>query len=403
MGIKILNLGIGMLLAGVLSAQTNNIDTTNQPLNSAQNVLNNSSGKKFTIGGYGEIHYNQGFNDTSSTNGKLDVHRMVLFLGYKFNNRVDFVTEVEFEHVKEVYVEQAFMNYRINQAFNLKAGLMLIPMGIQNEYHEPTTFNGVERTSIDGNIVPSTWREIGIGFSGNLDNLSLKYQAYLVNGFLGYDGGGKFKGSNAFRSGRQKGAESTISSPNLSAKVDFYGINGLKIGLAGYVGNSQSTLYDGLMNNDTTGLAEQADSSVVGMAMVGIDLRYTYRAFEARAQVISTAVTNTKEYNTFTGKDLGASMLGYYGEVGYDIISLFKKEATERLVCFGRYEFWDTHASVTSETLKNASYNRSAITTGFSYHVAKGAVFKADYQLFKNDAEENASSSQFNMGVGVWF
>lgn len=400
---KILVLGIGMLLAGVLSAQTNNVDTTNQPLNSAQNVLNNSSGKKFTIGGYGEIHYNQGFNDTARTNGRLDVHRMVLFMGYKFNDRVDFVTEIEFEHVKEVYVEQAFMNYRINQAFNLKAGLMLIPMGIQNEYHEPTTFNGVERTSIDGNIVPSTWREIGLGFSGNLDNLSLKYQAYVVNGFLGYDGGGKFKGSNGFRNGRQKGAESTISSPNLSAKVDFYGINGLKIGLAGYFGNSQSKLYDGLMNNDTIGLAEQADSSVVGLAMVGFDVRYVYKAFEARAQIISSTVSKTKEYNTFTNKDLGSSMLGYYGELGYDVLSIFKKDAKERFVLFGRYEYWDTHAAVTSETLRNDSYNRSAITTGFSYHVAKGAVFKVDYQMFDNNAKGNVPSNQFNMGVGVWF
>jgi hypothetical protein len=82
---KVLSLGIGVLLAGVLAAQTNNVDTTNQPLNSAQNVLNNSSGKKFTIGGYGQIDYNQGFNDSARTNGKLDVHRMVLFMGYKFN------------------------------------------------------------------------------------------------------------------------------------------------------------------------------------------------------------------------------------------------------------------------------------------------------------------------------
>ncbi|MGB0887124.1 MAG: hypothetical protein ACPGSL_03280 [Vicingaceae bacterium] len=400
---RLLSLGLGMLVVGALSAQTNKIDTTNQPLNSAQNVLNNTSQKKFTIGGYGEVHYNQGFNDTTRTNGKLDVHRMVLFMGYKFNDRVDFVTEIEFEHVKEVYIEQAFMNYRINQAFNLKGGLMLIPMGIQNEYHEPTTFNGVERTSVDGSVVPSTWREIGLGFSGNLDELSLKYQVYAVNGFLGYDGGGKLKGSNGFRKGRQKGAESTMSSPNLSAKVDFYGIKGLKLGLAGYFGNTQSTLFDGLSKTDTTGLAEQADSSVVGLAMVGFDLRYQYKAFEARAQVISTTVSNTKEYNTLTGKDLGSSMLGYYGELGYDVLSIFNKDAKERLVLFGRYEFWDTHATVTSELTKNDAYARSAITTGFSYHVAKGAVFKADYQMFSNEAKGSSVSNQFNMGVGVWF
>ncbi|MBL4594395.1 MAG: hypothetical protein JKX68_11360 [Flavobacteriales bacterium] len=389
-------------MACSLSAQVVGTDTTtNAPLNSAQNLLN--SNKKITIGGYGQVDYNQGFNDTARTNGKLDVHRMVLFFGYKFNDRVNFVTEVEFEHVNEVYVEQAFVNYKIAEPFHFRAGLMLIPMGIQNEYHEPTTFNGVERTNIDSDIVPSTWRELGLGFTGNIDGLSLKYQVYAVNGFLGYDGGGKLRGKDSFRKGRQKGAKSTMSSPNLSAKVDFYGIRGLKIGLAGYFGNTQSTLYDGLMNNDTTNLTAQADSSVVGMAMVGFDFRYTFKAFQARGQVIYTSVSNTEQYNKFTGKDVGSAMMGYYGELGYDVLSIFKKEAKERIVLFGRYEFWDTHADVTQELIKNDSYARSAITMGVTYHIAKGAAFKADYQIMDNEMEDNEPSNQFNLGVAVWF
>ena len=399
---KLLNVGIGLLLAGSISAQVTGTDTTtNAPLNSAQNLLNSS--KRLTVGGYAQVDYNQGFNDSASTNGKLDVHRLVLFFGYKFNDRVNFVTEVEFEHVKEVYVEQAFVNYKIAEPISLRAGLMLIPMGIQNEYHEPTTFNGVERTSIDNAIVPTTWREMGLGFTGNLDGLSMKYQIYAVNGFLSYDGGGKLRGKDSFRKGRQKGAESTMSSPNLSAKVDFYGIKGLKIGLAGYFGNTQSTLYDGLSNNDTTGLAEQADSSIIGMSMIGFDVRYAFKAFQARGQIITSTLSNTKEYNEFTGSDLGSSMFGYYAEVGYDLINIFKKDAKERLVLFARYEAWDTHATVVTDFTKNHGYRKSAITTGLSYHIAKGAVLKGDFQIFDNEAEGNIPSNQFNLGVGVWF
>jgi len=399
---KLLSLGLGLLLVGSFSAQVISTDTTtNAPLNSAQNLLN--SAKKLTVGGYGQVDYNQGFNDSASTNGKLDVHRMVLFFGYKFNDRVNFVTEVEFEHVKEVYVEQAFVNYKIAEPINFRAGLMLIPMGIQNEYHEPTTFNGVERSNIDHDIVPTTWRELGLGFTGNLDGLSLKYQLYAVNGFLGYDGGGKLRGKDGFRKGRQKGAESTMSSPNVSGKVDFYGIKGLKIGLAGYYGNTQSTLYDGLSNSDTTGLAEQADSSVIGMSMVGFDVRYSFKAFQARGQIISSTLSNTKEYNEFTGKDLGSSMFGCYAELGYDVLSIFNKDAKEKIVLFGRYEIWDTHATVVSDITKNHGYRRSAITAGFTYHIARGAVIKADYQIFDNEEEGNTPSNQFNLGVGVWF
>jgi len=113
---------------------------------------------------------------------------MVLLFGYQFSDRVDFVTELEFEHVKEVFVEQAFIRYKLNEFMALRAGLILIPMGIINEYHEPTTFNGVERPSVAGSIIPTTWREIGAGLSGKFTDIGLKYQAYIVNGLNGYDG-----------------------------------------------------------------------------------------------------------------------------------------------------------------------------------------------------------------------
>lgn len=385
------------------TAQVRGTDsTTNAPLNSAQNIIAGNSGKTITIGGYAQIDFNKPFNDSTRSNGTLDVHRMVMFMGYKFNERVHFVTELEFEHVSEVYVEQAFVNYRINQAFNIRGGLMLIPMGIVNEYHEPTTFNGVERPNIDGKIIPSTWREVGAGFTGNLDKLSLKYQVFVVNGFKSFDGkDGKLKGSDGFRGGRQKGLESTISSPNLATKIDFYGINGLKIGASGYFGETQTTAYNGVLNSDADAL-KIADSTVVGLAMFGFDFRYNYKAFEARGQVIYAGITNTEAYNTFTKKDLGSSMVGGYGELGYDVLSLFNKEAKERIVVFGRYEYYDTHNSVEKGTTRKDAYGRTDVTMGFSYHIANGAVFKVDYQLFKTRGSET-TGNQINVGLGVWF
>lgn len=394
---------VGLITFNSVNAQVVGTDTTtNAPLNSAQNILSGNNGK-VTVGGYAQIDYNQPLNDTARTNGMMDVHRMILFFGYKFNERVTFVSELEVEHVKEMYVEQAFVNYKVAEPFNIRAGLMLIPMGIINEYHEPTTFNGVERPNVDGKIVPTTWREMGAGFTGNIDNLSLKYQAYVMNGFLGYDGAGKLKGKDMLRGGRQKGAKSTISSPNFSAKVDFYGIKGLKIGAAGYFGNTQSTAYNGLENADTTGALGRADSTVVGVTMFGFDVRYTFKALHVRGQVITAAISNAKEYNAYNTKDLGSSMMGYYGEVGYDVLSIFKKDAKEKIILFGRYEFYDTHATVPEDTDRNDSYARTDMTFGVSYKVAAGAVFKADYQIFDNKADNNTPSKQINFGVGVWF
>ena len=96
---------------------------------------------------------------------------------------------------------------------SLQAGLMLIPMGIQELYHEPPTYNSVERPNVNKYIVPTTWREMGVGISGNLEEYSINYQAMLVNGFNGYNDGGVFSGKSGLRSGRQKGAESYMTSP----------------------------------------------------------------------------------------------------------------------------------------------------------------------------------------------
>ena len=214
---------------------------TNQNINAATKMM--SSDKKLTIGGYGQIDFNQPINNDNISNGKLDVHRMVLLFGYRFNDRLSFVSEIEFEHVKEVYVEQAFLDYSINSYVNIRGGLMLVPMGIINEFHEPTTFNGVERPLIDKYINPTTWREIGFGITGTIPELSMKYQAYVMNGFSSYTDGAKLSGKYGMRKGRQKGAESFIRTPVFAGRIDYFGILGLNLGFSTYIGKTQSSLF----------------------------------------------------------------------------------------------------------------------------------------------------------------
>lgn len=398
---NLLVIGALMLSTNVTGQVTGTDTTTNEPLNTAENIIAGNISKGITLGAYTQIDYNQPFGDIVKRNGKLDVHRLVMFMGYKFNDRTHFVSEIEFEHVKELYVEQAFLSYRIDEKLNFRAGLILIPMGIVNEYHEPPTYNGVERPNLDSKIVPTTWRELGAGFSGKFDDLSLKYQLYILNGFNGYDGSGKFRGTDGFRKGRQKGANSFMSSPNLSTKIDYYGILGLKLGLAVYYGKSQSSLYDGLAMDDVNAV-KTADSSIVGITMLGFDARYQNKGFEARAQYILAYASNTGQYNTFTGNDLGSQMTGYYLEAGYDVLRFFKTAGSELMV-FARYENYYTHADVEEGTIKNDAYNRTDVTIGLGFKVADGAVFKADYQLFKNADTSTDNTNQFNLGVGIWF
>lgn len=357
---------------------------TESQLNGAQRILSGNITNGVTIGGYGEINYNQ----PEGGNGTLDVQRLVMLFGYKFNDRVQFVTEIEFEHVKEVFVEQAFLQYSLNNNVNLRGGLMLVPMGIVNEYHEPTTFNGVDRPSVDKSIVPTTWREIGVGVQGRFNEISLGYQAYLFNGFKSVNAGKVLGGSNGLRNGRQKGAESTINTPNVSGKLDYYGIPGLRMGLSGYFGRTQA--------EDAVDMLEGAD---VGISMVGMDARYAYQRFTARGQFIHASISDTEAYNTLNTTDLGSALQGWYLEGAYNLLPLTKQQ---QLFAFARYEDYDTHASVEGGLIRNDSYNRNEWTFGLSYKVAPGAVVKADYQV-KDNAAATSAKNQLNVGIGVWF
>ncbi len=367
-------------------------------VNSAEKLLLTEG--QLLIGGYGEVHYNQPLDAEVRSNGKLDVHRMVMLFGYQFNEKVQFISEVEFEHVKEVYIEQAFLQYKLNNLLNFRGGLLLVPMGIINEYHEPTTFNGVERPFIDNRIAPTTWREIGFGVTGTILRASLKYQAYVVNGFNGYDGDANLSGSNGFRSGRQKGAESYISAPNFTGKIEYFGIRGLNIGLSGYAGKTQSTLYNGLQK-DKESLVNRADSSVVGITMMGTDARYSYGGFQLRGQLYYAEISNSNEYNDFTSSNLGSALTGYYLEGGYDVLrSINASDAS--LIPFLRYSKYNTHHKVAGDVTANPAFDNQVITTGLTLRLSKGAVVKTDLQLIKSNAVDNFSKV-FNAGIGIMF
>lgn len=371
--------------------------------NSVEKMLSDDG--KLGIGGYGEVHFNQPFAQDVKETGTLDLHRMVMFLGYNFTKNTQFVSEIEFEYAKELWVEQAFLQHKISKYINLRAGLMLVPMGIINEYHEPVTFNGVERPVIDNRISLSTWREIGAGFSGNVLPVSLKYQLYVMNGLNGYDTKGLFSGAAGLREGRQKGSKAYIHSPSFSGKIEYYGIKSLNIGISGYSGKSQSKLFNKL-HDDSTHMIARADSSVIGISMLGVDARYQFNALEVRGQFYVNSFSNTLQYNKFTavnGKnnDLGKSMIGYYVEAGYNIFRHIK-ETSQQLVPFVRYEYYNTHNSVDAETTQNKAYDNQIITTGITYKLNKNAVIKADLQFAKS-ASAAEYKKVFNTGIGVMF
>lgn len=355
--------------------------------NSATTQLNNlnSINKGISIGGYAEISYNN--LEGSSTPAEIDVQRLVMLFAYKFDDRTSFVTEIEYEHVKEVYVEQAFINYSVADGINLRGGLMLIPMGIINEYHEPTTYNGVERPSLDSKIVPTTWREMGIGVSGRINNASIRYQAYLMNGFLSYGESHKIRGLDGLRKGRQKGAESVGTDVNFAGRIEYYGLPKLKLGVSYYTGNTQTT-------------TPEISNTQIGLSMFGLDYRYVNGRLSSRGQLISASLSDTEAYNLAGNTDLGSAMGGYYAEGAYNLLPL---DSRQKLDIFLRYENFNTHQKTAGNLIANDAFHRNETTFGLSYHLANGAVFKADYQSKGTAVEGSDAVGQFNLGLGVFF
>jgi hypothetical protein len=187
--------------------------------------------------------------------------------------------------------------------------------------------------------------------------------------------------------------------------VEYFGIKNLNVGLSGYLGKSQSKLYNNLADDNSTGLAK-ADSSVVGISMIGADARYNLKGLELRGQFYYTSLSNTQEYNIFTRtgqkyNDLGSKTAGYYLEAGYNVLQSVAKTKME-LVPFVRYEYYNMHQSVSAPVVINNAYENTLVTGGLTYRITRNAVLKTDLQWTK-PASTGEWTKIFNAGIGVMF
>src|SRR3990170_1448985 len=174
-----------------------------------------------TLSGYMEMHLNKVQDQPTA----VDLHRFVLMVGHSFSDRLKFWSEVEVEHAfveveggvetGEVAIEQAYIDLMVNRRFNLRAGIVLMPVGIVNERHEPPTFNGVERTFVDTVIVPTTWRDTGVGAFGDLGR-GFSYRAYVVPGL----NAAEFSAEEGIAGGRQQGSRADASDPAVTGRLE---------------------------------------------------------------------------------------------------------------------------------------------------------------------------------------
>src|SRR5262245_21063810 len=323
------------------------------------------------IGGYGELT----LNAPSNAPAVVDMRRLVFYVGHHFTDRLRFYSEVEFEHAVasagdpgEVAVEPAYLAGLINRRLNLRAGLLLMPIGIVNVYHEPPTFNGVDRPEAEQFIIPSTWREPGIGIFGELTT-GFSYQLYLVNG-LNANG---FTASEAIRDGRQEGIEARARDFGAIARLTYEPILATIFGLSGYYTTSGNTLRSAVGS--------------VPVGLVEVDARTRYRGFTARGLFAMLFIGDTAALNGQLGMAMPPPSLpvakrsqGGYLEAGYDLLRLAAPASDQSVTLFGRYDYVNTQASLAAGLTADQTLIRHIFTLGLVYRPIPLIALKADYR-----------------------
>ena len=364
-----------------------------------------------SIGGYGEGYWTNYVSDESSgsfsnADGDLrsdsdldrsDFYRWVMYMGYKFSENILFNAEIEFEHATtgatetygggSVSVEFAALEFFWKEYLNARVGMLLVPMGFLNEIHEPNTFHGVQRPHSEKYIIPSTWRENGIGIFGNIGG-NLEYRSYLITS-LNADG---FSNSGV-RSGRQKGAKALAEDVGWVTRADYQLMPSLSIGGSVYFGATSH-------NQEVSG-TKMPDADLTIWEIHG---QWNYAGFETRAMYVQSDLDDAAELNSVLGKSATAAIAeeaqGYYGEVAYDLGKhLFG--GRQYFAPFFRFEHVNPQDKMPTGYTATGSKELDILTFGLTYKPHPNVVLKAEYRNF--DAESGEEADELSLGMGFAF
>ena len=396
----------------------------------AEAVESYGSGSSFwdktSMGGYGELHYNNlSAEDSSNDKEQIDFHRFVLFFGHEFTDRLRFFSEVELEHSLagesqpgEVELEQAFIEYDFDQRNTARAGVFLLPIGILNETHEPPTFYGVERNTVENVIIPTTWWAGGVGFTHRTDNgftidlalhegLKVPARSHVTRTVKNNDGEELFtiETNNdrstiepieetvsspelRFRSGRQKTAEADADDLAVTGRIKYTGIPGLELA-ASLQYQSDITQGDvGAVGRNTVDSALLYETHIVyGRGAFGLRALYAGWDIDVDSQIDDPGNPGNRIPNPIKTEDYDQQQ-GWYIEPSFKV--------TPNFGIFARYE--DVEGGRSRDEFDQW-------TVGFNYWLNESAVLKADFQDREHDnaGDSGRDFDGFNLGVGYEF
>ncbi len=343
-----------------------------------------------SLAGYGEMLL-ENFNSENEAGAggapttRLDFLRAVFYAGYRFNDKFLFNSEIEIEHSDEISVEFAYVDYLASEHLTLRGGMILLPLGLVNEFHEPTVFAGTKRPETERRILPTTWRENGAGILGSAGIVN--FRAYVTNGLRGAG-----FSSAGLRGGRQKGGKALAANLAFSGRLDITPVPGIFAGLGLYNGRSgqEQVVLDGTRLDVGTTVVE-----VHGQAQLrGFDLR----ALFAQASV-DQAGRASRALRLPTGAPIAETMQGGYLQAGYNVLSQFNTPLA--LTPYVRYERVDTQHRVPAGFVRDLSRDGVLKTLGVELKPIPNVALKTDYQWVANEA--GTGRNQFNVNLGYAF
>ena len=420
------------LIAGLASANAQTV--------AADSVMQHVNGKRLSVGGYGEVALSRNFysdhvsrysladeHKKDPSHGRFDIPHAVIYLGYDFGKGWTMGTEIEFEHGGvgmayekedeeggeweqevekggEVELEQFWIQKSFGRWANIKAGHIVVPVGLNNAYHEPLNFFTVYRPEGENTVLPSTWHQTGVSFWGRTKGWRYELQ------FLAGLNSDNFTNTGWINKGPGTPTEGEIATKYGTAlRIDNYCIKGLRIGLSGYYGHAIGNSYP---NNK-----DGAESKYKGVVAIGaIDFTYNNYNWIVRGQADYGYLSDAKQLKYFTNRLNGLSPFHHsafvsknafaYGiEAGYNIFSQIEKlrQSNQKMYLFGRYEHYNPYASKT----KNTSYdytNVQRMAVGINYYPVKQILVKAEYShRFLKSQYNNEPAINIGVAYEGWF
>lgn len=402
--------------------------------------------KQFRIGSYGEMVANfkdYGINRLDGTSdGNVKTHRntisiprFIIALDYKFNSKWILGAEIEFESGGtgsamelenrengeyetemekggEVALEQFHITRLILPAFNVRAGHLIVPVGLTNSHHEPINFFGTSRPQSETSILPSTWHSTGLEFFGSFGRgySAFDYQAMIVAG-LNANG---FDRDEWIVNGRQGFfEEDNFTSPGYVGRLDYRGVPGLRTGISMYYCRDAGSNAD-----------KESTYSSVGRIPVAIatwDAQYQNKLITARANVIYGYIGNTAKLSyansSLSNKSpysrlvpVAKNVLSYGAEVGVNLATIVKG-SMPTIYPYARYEYYNPQYRGAATQTMDSRFEVSQWQFGLNWKALPNLVVKADYSTRQIGTNKMFGKGKYNseneFAIGVayigWF